>query len=280
MRPDGAMREARHAAILRWLEATSPAEVTASCAEASLPGTLVLDCCLAEAPLAWLAEVALRTPLRVALEGCTTPDAARGHVGEVARLTSRITLDGGPGAGAPVRYAAPPARRRGLLGLGRTAPGPTGTHQQRLAAALAALPLDPEAPSDAANLSATSACTACGVCVRACPHEALTLEVADGVATLTQRTDTCEGELACVALCPHDALHSDGARRWAEVGAPAELTVLPVRTCASCQSPFPASSPGELCQVCQDQEASPFTVNLPPAARALLEQRRRKRGSS
>lgn len=276
------MSEAAHAAILRWLAASTPARITVSCAEAALPGTVVLDGCLADAPLAWLAELAGHAPVQVAADACATPEATRSRLQELAQLTSRITLDGGPTQAATVRYASPPARRRGLLGLGRTAPGPSGTHQQRLAAALAALPVDPDAPSPAARLTVTDACTACGVCVRGCPHDALELAVADGVATLTQLADSCQADHACVALCPHDAIHAADRLRWAEVREHPRggLIAMAVRTCATCQTPFPASTPGTLCPLCREREADPFGVHLPPAARALLERRRRRRGLS
>lgn len=271
------MSEAAHAAILRWLAASTPARITVSCAEAALPGTVVLDGCLADAPLAWLAELAGHAPVQVAVGACATAEATRRRLRELADLTSRITLDGGPTAAATVRYSSPPARRRGLLGLGRTAPGPSGTHQQRLAAALAELPVNPEAPSPATRLVATDACTSCGVCVRTCPHDALSLPIVDGVAALTHHLDACTGEQACVAFCPHDALHAEGQLPWREVHAAptVELITQPVRTCRSCSAAFSTDSRGSLCPVCEQQEADPFGVHLPPAARALLERRRR-----
>ena len=276
------MSEAGHAAILRWLKASELPDVSVSCAEAALPGTVVVDGCLADVPFAWLAELALHTHIRLAVASCATAEATRSRLSELAHLTSRITLDGGPTDAAAVRYSSPPARRRGLLGLGRAEPGPSGTHQQRLAAALTELPINPEAPSSAARLTVNANCTACSVCVRSCQHDALDLAVVEGTATLTHRTDTCEAELACDALCPYDAIHSDGLLAWDEVreGPATALAVMPVRTCATCQATFSSTAPGTLCPVCAQQEADPFAVRLTPAARALLEQRRRARGQS
>lgn len=275
------MTEAKHAAVLRWLAAASLDDVTVSCAESSLPGSVVLDCCLSEAPLAWVAEWATHATVHAAVDHCARPDAARGHLAELSALTPRIRLDGGPGPGQQVRYAAPPARRRGLFGLGAPAdPGPSGTHAQRLAAALAALPLDDDAPSQAANLTVTDACTACGVCVRSCPHDALALTVTDGVATLSHELSACEGEDVCAAFCPAEAIVRAGEHRWADVRERpvVELRAMPVRYCAQCRAVFSTPDDATLCPVCRLQEADPFAVHLPPAARALLERRRRAAG--
>lgn len=275
------MSEAKHAAILRWLSVAELDDVAVSCTEATLPGSIVLDRCLSETPLAWLAELATHATVHAAVEYCARTEAARNRLAEVAALTPRIRLDGGPGAGQQVHYSAPPARRRALFGLGAPAgPGPAGTHTQRLAAALAALPIDDNAPSQAANLSVTDACTACGVCVRSCPHQALELSVADGVATLSHELGACEGEDVCAAFCPVDAIVREVEHQWGHVRERPviELKVLPVRSCAQCRAGFSTPDDATLCPVCRLQEADPFGVHLPPAARALLERRRRAAG--
>lgn len=275
------MSEAHHAAILRWLSAVEPDEITVSCAESPLPGAVVLESCLAEAPFAWLAELAGHCPVRAAVEHCARPDASRTRLAELASATPRITLDGRPGSGPPVRYAAPPARRRGLLGLGSTPPAPSGTLAQRLAAALAVLPLHDGAESPAARLLVTADCTACGVCARSCPHGALDLAVVDGVATLSHLLDSCQGDGTCVAVCPEDAIVRERNHEWSSIGDPPAtvLATMPVRKCATCRAPFtvPADAASELCPVCRVKAADPFAVHLPPAARALLDRRRRDR---
>ncbi|MBB1509661.1 4Fe-4S dicluster domain-containing protein [Tessaracoccus sp. MC1756] len=276
------MTDAKHAAILRWLAALDAEHVTLACAESPQPGSIVLNACLAEVPLAWVAEVAVHSTVHLAVERCAQADAARSRLAQLADLTPRVLLDGGPSAGPEARYASPPARRRGLFGLGAPAsPGPAGTYAERLAAALAALPLDDAAPGQAAALTVSSACTSCAVCVRSCPHDALELTVADGVATLSQRLASCEDEGACVALCPAEAIEKHGRHRWGDVrdSPVVPLATMKVATCSVCQSIFTVDGPHGRCPVCRLTDDDPFSVQLPPAARALLERRRRPRGN-
>ena len=46
-------------------------------------------------------------------------------------------------------------------------------------------------------------CTGCGVCVEACPFEAIVLL---GALDMALKCDTCEGQPACVESCPTGAL--------------------------------------------------------------------------
>jgi ferredoxin len=48
-----------------------------------------------------------------------------------------------------------------------------------------------------------SLCTACGICVDACPNQAL--EVIDNVAKLT-KPEVCDGDGACAESCPTQAI--------------------------------------------------------------------------
>ncbi|AQP45227.1 4Fe-4S binding protein [Tessaracoccus flavus] len=273
------MSEASHAAILRWLDAAEPAEITLSCAESPLPGAVILDRCLAEVPAAWVAELATHCPVRAAVDHCARPEVARSRLAELASVTTAITLDGGPSSGHPVRYTHPPARRRALFGLGSTTPAPSGTLAERLAAALSRLPLTLEAESPAARLRITRDCTACGLCARSCPHGALGFAVVEGVAAIHHKLDACQGDGTCVAVCPEDAIVRDGTHRWAEVRdhPVVEVTALPVLRCGKCNAPFADNSdtPSALCPVCRVTAAEPFGVHLTPTARALLERRRR-----
>ncbi len=130
-------------------------------------------------------------------------------------------------------------------------------------------------------------CVACGVCVRACPHEALSLEFVpdEGDVTaamgdesqlreasrarLVQRADQCRGELECVSLCPVDALASEGRLSAADSldGAVRELAVVPVTACERCGMRHPASE-GALCKTCSFRDAHAFGTSLPPGLMA------------
>lgn len=273
--------EARHGLILRWLADAGRDHVVLACAEAEVPGSLVLPCCLAAAPVAWVAELAAHASVHAAVESCASPDAARNHLAELASLTSRVLLDGGPGPGPTVSYLSPPTRRRGLLGLGGpSAAAPVGTHAERLAAALARLPVRQDASSHASRLTVSDACSACGVCVHSCPEDSLVLELTDGTATLSQRLGACQSERVCVALCPEGAITADGRFSWSEVaGHPTvALAEVAVVACRSCRASFPAADCEPLCRVCRVNERAPFGVHLTPAAQALLDRRRAHRG--
>lgn len=46
-------------------------------------------------------------------------------------------------------------------------------------------------------------CTGCGICIDACPHQAL--ELVDGLAKLT-KPEKCDGAGECVEACPVQAI--------------------------------------------------------------------------
>ncbi|MEA3493904.1 MAG: 4Fe-4S binding protein [Candidatus Margulisiibacteriota bacterium] len=46
-------------------------------------------------------------------------------------------------------------------------------------------------------------CTGCGICVDACPQQAL--EMVDGIAKLT-KPEACDGCASCVEACPVQAI--------------------------------------------------------------------------
>src|SRR5699024_9557335 len=68
--------------------------------------------------------------------------------------------------------------RARLPGAGARPPDAPGTTTS--AVAVDAAPNQPAGPPSSAAALSVSGCIACGVCVRACPHDALVLEHADG----------------------------------------------------------------------------------------------------
>lgn len=133
------MSDAKHGAILHWLANAGMEAVTLCCQEAQLDGALVLDRCLKDAPLAWLVELATHATVHIAADHCEQAGDTRARLRNLASITGRIQLDGGPGEGPTVRYSAPPAREPGPFPLS-VVTGPHGTHAERLVVALAALP--------------------------------------------------------------------------------------------------------------------------------------------
>ncbi|GAA4889101.1 hypothetical protein GCM10025789_01800 [Tessaracoccus lubricantis] len=137
------MSETKHAAILRWVASGRMTDVTLSCEESPLPGAVVLDRCLTEVPFAWLVELAGLARLHLAVDHCAHSWEAAERFADLATLTTRIRLDGGPGTGVQVRYVAPPATDAEELPPGITQIlAPRGTYAERLAVALAQLPDD------------------------------------------------------------------------------------------------------------------------------------------
>ncbi len=115
-----------------------------------------------------------------------------------------------------------------------------------------------EPGSDAVALVA-SGCVACGVCVRACPHDALELSHEPGASILTQVPERCSGERACVQLCPHDALSVSGPLSLFDLArTPAvELAVVATAACLRCGTRHPAAE-GDLCPPCAFRSRNVF----------------------
>lgn len=94
-------------------------------------------------------------------------------------------------------------------------------------------------------------CTACGVCVRACPNEALTLTAGDGESVLEHHAESCRSDGACVRLCPVQALTSTGALDLIQLARRpvTELARLATVACPRCGSWHPTGE-GALCRPC------------------------------
>lgn len=181
-----------------------------------------------------------------------------------------------------------PVPRRQVLGLGggpaRELADEYASDVQRLTTALAALlpttPTLPDLLSPAVRLRGKG-CTACGVCVRACPTDALRLRHLGGSAeadaaplmtTLLQDPTRCDGCQLCVQGCPEDVLTVEGRWGWDAVLTrvatlePAPVTSLSTAQCHRCRTRFPTTGAGTLCPVCAYRRKNPFSSCLPRGA--------------
>ncbi len=284
-------------AVARWLLRNDVSAIVLSCHRApSLPlGSrrrpgLEVPGCLRELPLYRMLDLHLAGIRDVAvLPGDCCPDGD-GASGIVSLWRSRLgdLMHWSEGDRKPSRnwtWSLSPARvpvdRRGLLGLGRQSEAPWPVHdlaaddQARLVTSLRAAGLPGlEQPPAGASLLA-SGCTACGVCVAACPHDALTLVLDGSQTTLQHSPDACQGERQCVALCPVDALTVEGPLTWSTVldGTPHVLATLEMAVCERCQARFPAVAGQQWCEPCRIRRSDPFGSHLPEAAIRLLRAR-------
>ena len=174
-----------------------------------------------------------------------------------------------------------PMDRRGLLGLSRRSTPPWPVHEDeaddhaRLLTSLRAAGIEEvEQPPSALVLQA-SGCTGCGVCVAACPHDALSLVVDGAMSSLQHRADACQGEQKCVALCPVTALSLRGSASWTDVlePSPVVLATLEMAVCERCRARFPVDSGTRWCETCRIRRSDPFGSHLPAAAIELLRAR-------
>lgn len=284
-------------AAQRWLHRQEVASVTLVCQHGSRAplGTrkrpaVETPCCLQELPLhrlldLWLAGVreVLAAPNSCCDEQQITLLAERWD----ALVGEQLTISTGrPTASRDTAWSLAanrvPVDRRGLLGLSRRTPLPWPTHDddaddhERLLTTLRFAGVESlQRPVKAVALAAAG-CTACGVCVLACPHDALTLNIDDTQASLLQAPDLCQGDQQCVSLCPVDALTVASPLSWEEVieGRPRELATLEIATCQRCRARFPAGSGSRWCEACRIRRSDPFGSHLPAAALELLRARR------
>ena len=284
-------------AALRWLSRNEVSSVSLACqhSQAMPLGTkrrpaLEVQGCLQHMPLYRLVDLFLGGVRDVAVvhgDCCANTDAA---IDIVSAWQSRLgellvwsTIERKPARNwtwslSPVRV---PVDRRGLLGLSRQSENPWPVHdidadaEHRLVTSLRAAGVTAiEEPPTALALVA-SGCTACGVCVAACPHDALTLIVDGAKTSLHHAPDTCQGEQQCVALCPVEALSIVGPLDWPTVldGAPQVLATLQMVVCERCRTRFPTSPGQRWCETCRIRRSDPFGSHLPEAAIKLLKAR-------
>lgn len=280
--------------MLLWAARTeAPGALRLICAEAAErvvaePDETVIAWrgCLSELPRALPFELLIEGVERVVLD---VGDCGGGWRAEFTELASfagvadRVLPAGEPGPAAkrPKRVldadAMPVLRRRSIFGLGATGeveqpelPDRTGTPQQRLRRVIRELVADqtpPEAPeagwtTGALELS-SEGCVAAGVCVKACPTNALALESSGGRAGLGFDASLCTGCGKCLLVCDAKAL--SGTIRLgppALLMAPTVLELFDVVTCARCKSPFRGEGP--YCPVCAFRIANPFGSTTPP----------------
>lgn len=257
--------------------------------------TVRLDGCTD--PVASLAAVeAVAHILRAAgVDRLRTEGVAGGSDETAADPTDRVDQAqgerGGRGKRRPVLDGAHlPVPRRRLLGLGtdveRALPDMDAAPPTRLASAVRALAgvsavaapqAEPDGLSDIdspAVVLAAPGCTACGVCVLACPTQALSLQHHGGgavaISTLLQSPSACDGCLRCVELCPASALTVTRSWRWSDLLTDTLRGVATVSTatCTRCSTPFPTTSGERLCPVCRYRRAHPFGSTPPPATPA------------
>ena len=200
------------------------------------------------------------------------PDPGRRDARRGLRLRRRPVLDA----------AHMPLSRRQVLGLGGRAPrelpaGYLDPHERLVAAVRALVPagapgLD-ELAGPAPRLAARG-CTACGVCVQACPADALRLRHGgDGglaITTLLHAPAACDGCRRCVDLCPADALSAAGTWPWSRMLGDGDVPVTTLTTarCGRCGTRFPSATGAALCPVCDYRRRNPFGSAMPPGLAA------------
>lgn len=305
---DAQSAHTRRELLLTHLE-RSPGGVVVLCDHAERRSTarsLRLEGCLATVDAHWLVDIAVAAGTAwLDVEQCPAAQA-RQQLWQLGELLGprRLVVNALPedaARGPLLDERRPPVDRRAALGLsalglptpgrpalGRPALGrpPVGLgrpetdgvqhspgadpHTRLLESLANAGIVAAHLPSPALALGA-SGCTACGVCVRACPHDALRLTHSGSTSTLGHDAGACQGEGQCVELCPADALQTGGTLDW---GAALErrtsvLARVPTRTCRRCQTRVPDDGQ-DLCPECTGRRRDPFGVHLPEELLARL----------
>lgn len=232
------------------------------------------DACWGEAPLGSLAQILALGVGRIAFVPCSRDGGLRRllQLGEEVfpgRLRLWETPHQGRFAGKWVEVSQLGVSRRSFLGLSTTcALDLNANWQERSAQAFALLGVSEPPPDPPPSWTLqVSTCSVCGVCVAACPHQALSLtpDPKDAnLLALTQDLARCEADGACLKLCPPQALAVQDHPTWAEIhdGATRTLTAVNTKVCPSCHNRFPADT-GELCPLCAFRQDHPFGA-LPP----------------
>jgi NAD-dependent dihydropyrimidine dehydrogenase PreA subunit len=278
-------------ALLRWVaEQPDPPTVELVCCDhessrRGLAATAVvrLPGCALALTVASYVEIAASglTALSVRTDGCPRAAEVATTVAEAARLLAAcpsapsLTCSGVPNQ-RHRRDVFPlhrlPVSRRRLLTLGLAMPAPlpdvTADERSRTRAALRRLGAEggtpagtglATVPAHAAALAA-SRCTGCGVCVKACPADALRLDRTGAAFALLFQPAACTDCLRCSQLCPEGSLLRTGRSDWAQVldGGSWELATGRSRLCARCGASFADGGSAQLCPVCTYRRGNPF----------------------
>lgn len=275
----------RHALVLAWLREQSPAEVVALCAgaDAGVAAGRVgvwLETCLAEVPPYRLVDLAVASRGVVLVEAGSCQADLSGCAALATLAPGRMVVsdalapaEADASGAALIDVGHPPVSRRSLFRAAGTpvvAHAPDDDDQTRLVTSLRAL--GDASGTAPARVLTVSGCTACGVCVQACPHDALTLKTEQGWTTLAHLPDRCRGEVACVTHCPESAIVAGEGHAWEAVlsGVPEPLARLRTSRCDRCGATIPAGAAGGVCGPCSRRRAEPFGWDVPAHLRDRL----------
>ncbi|MBK7822757.1 MAG: 4Fe-4S binding protein [Tessaracoccus sp.] len=278
--------------LLRWLAAHDvPRRMVLLCPDAPVPDigrgavAVRLTGCVADASIGLPAQLLACGVGEVAVVICGDRAEEVRALGERWRATIVTGVEIVESPPPPGRWrkapevltlGAIPVSRRGLLGLAGAGPFPLDLDGDDTARTLAALDLlrargqavlevREESP---ARALAVDGCTACGVCVHACPHDALSLTHDGAVSKLVHLRDACRGELDCMRLCPMEAISDGGPIPFDDLaGEPGRvLAAVATTACPRCQARH-AGGRGTYCAACAFRVANPFGTSAPPGAK-------------
>ncbi len=275
--------------LLRWLFAHDlPEEIVLACEHTNVPKlgrkrqAVVWNGCLTDASVGIPAQILALGVRKVGVLPCGVhPAGVDKQRLTWESLTPRLVYDAGALKPAifrgpePLKVGSVPVPRRVVMGLGLRDKPPISLKGDDTSRTLAALEVltakglvrrGEGLESKLGGLRiAVSACTACGVCVQACPHNALTLLHHETGSVLWQTSELCRGEQQCVALCPIKGMWVQGEMRLVDLldDPERQLFVVESAVCDKCGARHPAHE-GPLCQVCEFRRNNPFGSVPPP----------------